>query len=83
MFKTLLLVLATILIEVTEARNTTHFEELITEFEPRRIILECTAALEDLTQQFLYHANDTLDLSDTRNIDESINAINTMEWSCS
>lgn len=78
-----MVVLATIVIEATAEVRTDNFEEEIVELNPKKITSECNNAMELLTEQFLLYGNDSRDLSDTSNVDASINAINNMEWACS
>lgn len=86
MVKTLL-VLATLGIQLAFAPIlVTDFEEVIPEFNPRRIPAECTKAIDTLTHMFLLFGNNSMELSelsDTSNIAKNMMVINSMKWSCS
>lgn len=83
MVKTLLVLVALGVPLAIVAIMATDFVEKIPEFQPAELTNECTTAIANLTQTVLDYTNKTMKLPDASNIVASINAINSMEWSCS
>lgn len=61
------------------------YEEVIIEISPRRIIPECTKAVISFVEEVSAVVNKSLAISISTDMDmaETINSINSMEWSCS
>lgn len=78
-----LLVLVMIGIQLSfVATAVTHITELIIEFNPRRIIIECMAAITDFTTRYWQFGNSSIDFNYSRDTSKDYSRISGLEHAC-